>query len=226
MKYKLALINVIFMFVEAVCLFIPGLLTENIYEVIYEENIYVRKEFLHSNVINVFSDLKFSPISGDLYINSFIDNLKINSILLIVLLILSIAIYLRMLYRKKKGFESKRFRSRMPYIATIVLVVLDRWVNSSKIPDTVSSYYYSDFVYESYLNWLFYLILILQLLVTIFTFIINFKRLEENETVVVESATPEAASEADELKKYKELLDTGVITQEEFDAKKNRLLGL
>lgn len=30
----------------------------------------------------------------------------------------------------------------------------------------------------------------------------------------------------DELKKYKELLDSGVITQEEFDAKKKQLLGM
>ena len=34
------------------------------------------------------------------------------------------------------------------------------------------------------------------------------------------------ASNADELKKYKELLDMGAITQEEFDAKKKQLLGL
>lgn len=34
------------------------------------------------------------------------------------------------------------------------------------------------------------------------------------------------ASAADELKKYKDLLDTGVITQAEFDAKKNQILGL
>ena len=33
-------------------------------------------------------------------------------------------------------------------------------------------------------------------------------------------------SNAEELKKYKELLDNGVITQEEFDAKKKQLLGL
>ena len=31
---------------------------------------------------------------------------------------------------------------------------------------------------------------------------------------------------AEELKTYKELLDSGVITQEEFDAKKKQLLGL
>ena len=33
-------------------------------------------------------------------------------------------------------------------------------------------------------------------------------------------------SNADELKKFKELLDSGVISQEEFDAKKKQLLGL
>ena len=37
---------------------------------------------------------------------------------------------------------------------------------------------------------------------------------------------PVAPSAADEIKKYKELLDEGIITQEEFDAKKKQLLGL
>ena len=49
--------------------------------------------------------------------------------------------------------------------------------------------------------------------------------------VVEEAVQPEAPKETtkldkfDELKKYKELLDAGVITQEEFDAKKKELLG-
>lgn len=33
-------------------------------------------------------------------------------------------------------------------------------------------------------------------------------------------------SQADELKKFKDLLDSGIITQEEFDQKKKQLLGL
>ena len=41
---------------------------------------------------------------------------------------------------------------------------------------------------------------------------------------VVKQEVPQ--SNADELKKYKDLLDSGVITQEEFDAKKKQLLGL
>ena len=36
----------------------------------------------------------------------------------------------------------------------------------------------------------------------------------------------QAASPAEELKKMKELLDMGIITQDEFDAKKKQLLGL
>ena len=38
--------------------------------------------------------------------------------------------------------------------------------------------------------------------------------------------TPSPMGQADEIKKYKELLDAGAITQEEFDAKKKQLLGL
>ena len=38
--------------------------------------------------------------------------------------------------------------------------------------------------------------------------------------------TPQAVSQADELKKFKELLDQGVITEEEFNKKKKELLGL
>ncbi len=36
----------------------------------------------------------------------------------------------------------------------------------------------------------------------------------------------QAASPAEELKKFKELLDAGIITQEEFEAKKKQILGL
>ena len=43
-------------------------------------------------------------------------------------------------------------------------------------------------------------------------------------TTTIKQEIPQ--SNADELKKYKDLLDNGVITQEEFDAKKKQLLGL
>ena len=49
----------------------------------------------------------------------------------------------------------------------------------------------------------------------------------QGKTVSATTIKPEIPqSNADELRKYKELLDEGVITQEEFDAKKKQLLGL
>ncbi len=50
---------------------------------------------------------------------------------------------------------------------------------------------------------------------------VMFNRPNSQSTIV-----KQALSGADELKKIKELLDEGVITQEEFDAKKKQLLGL
>ena len=47
----------------------------------------------------------------------------------------------------------------------------------------------------------------------------------ENDAAQAAAPAP-AASAADEIKKFKELLDLGAITQEEFDAKKKQLLGL
>ena len=46
----------------------------------------------------------------------------------------------------------------------------------------------------------------------------------KTEATTIKQEIPQ--SNADELKKFKELLDSGVITQEEFDAKKKQLLGL
>ena len=45
-----------------------------------------------------------------------------------------------------------------------------------------------------------------------------------NETAKIQ--VKESISNADELRKFKELLDAGIITQEEFEAKKKHLLGL
>ena len=51
------------------------------------------------------------------------------------------------------------------------------------------------------------------------------ERQQEKVNATVATAAPKS-DEADQIKKYKDLLDSGVITQEEFDAKKKQLLGL
>lgn len=53
------------------------------------------------------------------------------------------------------------------------------------------------------------------------------KRQDKSETVATTTIKQEIPqSAADEIKKFKDLADNGVITQEEFEAKKNQLLGL
>lgn len=48
---------------------------------------------------------------------------------------------------------------------------------------------------------------------------------EENEATS-QTATEAQPSAADEIIKFKQLLDAGILTQEEFDAKKKQLLGI
>ena len=49
---------------------------------------------------------------------------------------------------------------------------------------------------------------------------------DQNQSAEAKLASQSVNSEADEILKFKQLLDAGVITQEEFDAKKKQLLGL
>lgn len=59
-----------------------------------------------------------------------------------------------------------------------------------------------------------------QEILSIFAVILN-----ENKSINSAAAQP-ATSNADDIRKFKALLDDGIITQEEFEAKKNQLLGL
>ena len=53
-----------------------------------------------------------------------------------------------------------------------------------------------------------------------------FDAFKEKEGQMASGNVVQEVSSADELKKFKDLLDNGIITQEEFDAKKKQLLGL
>lgn len=48
----------------------------------------------------------------------------------------------------------------------------------------------------------------------------------ESKRIANEPSTTKTLSAADEIIKYKDLLDAGILTQEEFDAKKKQLLGI
>ena len=75
---------------------------------------------------------------------------------------------------------------------------------------------------------LFYVEALLIIATTVFSLMAYIKSCKESDNAVntIPSTSITSTSSAEELKKYKELLDTGVITQEEFDAKKKQLLDL
>ena len=52
------------------------------------------------------------------------------------------------------------------------------------------------------------------------------RRIEECKSGMEHAVTPPAISSADEIVKFKNLYDQGIITEEEFNAKKKQLLGL
>lgn len=54
----------------------------------------------------------------------------------------------------------------------------------------------------------------------------NMKIAAKSTEATAQQSENEEINNADALKKYKDLLDSGVITQEEFDAKKKQILGL
>ena len=71
-------------------------------------------------------------------------------------------------------------------------------------------------------NWMFYVSLALQICAAALMVI----GMTGKELPFAFPKPAQKISDADELVKYKELLDSGVISQEEFDAKKKQLLGL
>jgi len=86
----------------------------------------------------------------------------------------------------------------------------------------------SGYVEITVLGWVFLIVSIFALVLCI-VFMVKSR---DEDSPKTNSVTKDAAKEpqnnstADELKKFKDLLDSGAITQEEFDAKKKQLLGL
>ncbi len=72
----------------------------------------------------------------------------------------------------------------------------------------------------------FRIIAILMLILIAILGVLKAKFFKQNTATTIINETQVEISNADELKKYKDLLDSGVITQEEFDSKKEQLLGL
>lgn len=111
----------------------------------------------------------------------------------------------------------KKTEMAFPILSTATIIILILFSIMESIMD--------DYGYCTPVNWLFYVNMLFLGTTTILAFMRLSKKVKEEPTKKSASHTA-FVSHADELSKYKELLDQGVITQEEFNAKKKQLLGL
>ena len=115
----------------------------------------------------------------------------------------------------------------IPVILSCVELVL---LVSISILIEVGDRAYSDWEYKYSLQPIAYVTLFITVALVVIT-ILGYKKaatkgIEEETPKIYRTEVVNNIASADELKKYKELLDSGVISQEEFDAKKKQLLGL
>lgn len=133
--------------------------------------------------------------------------------LILLLMVVNLVILIVYVF---KG-SSERIKKIYPVLPSLVVVLMVLFSILASIMD--------DYGYCAPINWLFYVNMFFIVATTLLVFMRLSKNIkdEPRKVKVVSVAT---ISNAEELTKYKKLLDMGVITQEEFDAKKKQILGL
>ena len=209
MKNKITLYSMILIIVETVCMFIPFCFLQKSW--MYDSNSFV----YHGS-----ATLKYKE-----NVNIFGVSTALGTVLAVILVIFMLLSFGALLYCFIKN-ETKlaKYFYFAPLVSFLILMFFTIYVAAFAKDDSV---YWCD---EWNLNWLIFVIIALHIITVLLCMVLRFnlfkrftsKNFGSGETL----KKNEAVSNADELKKYKELLDTGVITQEEFDAKKKQILGL
>lgn len=208
MKKRLILFSLVLSIIETVCLFVPYSFKEEVWR--YDPS---------AIVYHGISTLQFEENVNILGISTVIG--RILEILVVVFMILSIIVYFQKLLQKDNKLSKKYVL--ISIVSFALLVVFAFYAYAFAEYDT------TNWRYEWTINWLFYIIIVLHILTIVFAFLIKSKNFDET-TMKNEKANNYSSnndfSAAEEIKKYKELLDSGVINQEEYEAKKRQLLGL
>ena len=225
MKQKLTLYSMILILLEIISLFIPYCFTVNHWKYDSSSFVYHGHQSLEiQENINLFDTCYYTAAKME-------STAKAGAVLVILSLLLSFCfLFLSMLQDKKSIIKIKNldllcFLS--PVISLVLFVVFSIYICIFAELDT------TNWRYECTVNWLYYIIIGFHLLTIVFTALIRFKRFE-SEPLPTESRGEQlldripaiSFGNTEEIRKYKELLDSGIITQEEFDAKKKQLLEL
>ncbi len=152
--------------------------------------------------------------------------IMIISLLLFAAILCGVILYILQFIAKgnKRNWKPTLFVSSAEFILFTITSLLIGAINYSEENTTTRYNYFCS------LQIIFYImlgVLIALMAISIIGYIIaNKKGIIEETPKIYKAEIVKNISNADELKKFKELLDSGIITQEEFDEKKNQLLGL
>ena len=217
MKKKLNIIQLAISIIILILLFVPIMFEKGKYNIV-SYGISKSEYFTDSSFVEIIEDASFMKMSTAIILVG---------CLFIFLTIMSIAGCIVSMVASDTLAVSKFFNRKITMILTcfmplllIVFIVLTE-IN----PVGVGGEWFYKFFYDATPLVGFWLVVILSIAVVI---IDVYKRSSKvaNAPVAIKTNVVQANSNADELKKYKDLLDNGVITQEEFEAKKKQLLGL
>lgn len=202
MKSKFDLSVCLLYVVEAVLYFVPYCLVQKF----WGDGVY-HSATIKKRDINIFSVLP--PLS------------KFLAILLLVSAVTVVAIYL--LRTMGKEFKICKYSLIFSIVHTVITALF--YFYTSEFARVISREFGYTFAYS--INWLSYVIIALNVIALVLAVLIKFGVVRQTSVKVIEEPKARKNAESiDDLKAYKELLDTGVITQEEFDAKKKQLLRL
>jgi hypothetical protein len=201
MKQKLSLIGILVLIMEIICLFIPYCFKRR--NMKYEDSI----------IYHGVATLKSKNSVSILDIST--PFARILAVVLILSLMITIA-GLALPYLKQY-----KIINYMPLINLALLIIFAYYASQYAKIETVS------WLYRWELNWLIYVIIVLQIVVCALAFLIYCETPDKIKIAPVkEGSSEESKGNTQLIKQYKELLDAGVITQEEFEIKKKELLNL
>ena len=215
MKKKLNIIQLAISIIILILLFVPIMFEKGKYNII-SYGMSKSEYFTDSSFVGIIEDASFMKMSTAIILFG---------CLFIFLIIMSIAGCVVSLISSDVSTVSKFFNRKitmiltclMPLVLIVFMILPQIHANNG---DWFFKFYYSATPIVGY-----WLVVILSIAVVI---IDVYKRSPKvaNAPVAVKTNVIQVNSNADELKKYKDLLDSGIISQEEFEAKKKQLLGL
>ena len=198
-KKLISLIQAIIQTIAMVFLFIPGVYSQQYFYSAMNGSRPTTKNFAHS-----------------LFNASNIAGCKFTAIILIALMALTI-VYFVLCFTTNFDLLKKKFVIAIPCIQIVGLIL-----NLINVTSWKYSYnFYSSHSYE--ISWGFFVVTALIVIVIILEVFRMFSKIPEKKCKTNSSI---ASTVSQDLQELHNLLNQGIITQEEFDAKKKQLLGL